>query len=156
MSIVFNPLEAEEVDYEEISEEWNVYRLKDGTILRIKLIVSKFLRTKDKNPVTGYPNYIVAFKNVIDIKSTNRSGPRPPPSPNLAEIPEELKEEVEVEEIINEKWNQYKVEGKYIYEIKPVIVQVFRIKDYYDPLGYPIYHVISQSISRIRPLGEKK
>ncbi len=58
-------VEAEDVDFDVVREEWNEYKLKDGTVLKIKLVVGSVIRTEDYNPMTGDPNYMVQTTNVV-------------------------------------------------------------------------------------------
>lgn len=52
-------VEAEEVDFETESEPWVVAKLKDGTTLRIRVNITKIIRTEYHDPLTGEPAYIV-------------------------------------------------------------------------------------------------
>ncbi|RLF13802.1 MAG: hypothetical protein DRN06_08075 [Thermoprotei archaeon] len=148
-----NLLNLEEVEFEVKREPWNVYRLCDGTILKFRTIVVKFFKTPHTDPTLNLPIYVVAYQNVLSVKSPVRDKPNPPPSQRLAEISPELREEVEIEDVLREEWNRYMVEGKYIYELKPVITRIIKLKGFFDPAGYPIYHVISQNVSRIKEAG---
>lgn len=56
------------VDFERVgNEQWNVYELKDGTLLRIKLEVGSVFRT-DKFTADGDPFYIVNTSNAVRFK----------------------------------------------------------------------------------------
>ena len=55
---------ADDIDFEETKENWNVYKLKDGTTLKIKLILLGIKRLKKHNP-DGTPIYIVNAQNVV-------------------------------------------------------------------------------------------
>jgi hypothetical protein len=56
--------EAQDIDFEEEKEHWNIYKLKDGTTLKIKLIVTGIKRLKKHNP-DGTPIYVVNSQNVV-------------------------------------------------------------------------------------------
>ncbi len=58
-------IEAEDVDFDVVKEEWNEYRLKDGTVLKIKLVIGSVIRTEDYNPMTGDPTYLLQSTNVV-------------------------------------------------------------------------------------------
>ncbi len=45
-----------EVGYKAIKEDWQEYKLEDGTILRTKLVLSRVVRTEKYNP-GGEPIY---------------------------------------------------------------------------------------------------
>jgi len=55
---------ADDIDFEESKELWNVYRLKDGTTLKIKLVLVGIKRLKKHNP-DGTPIYMINTQNVV-------------------------------------------------------------------------------------------
>jgi hypothetical protein len=56
--------EADDIDFKETEENWNVYKLKDGTTLKVKLIVTGVKRLKKHNP-DGTPIYLVNSQNIV-------------------------------------------------------------------------------------------
>lgn len=56
--------EGEDIDFEEKEEHWNVYRLKDGTTIKVKLILIGVKRLKKHNP-DGTPLYMINAQNVV-------------------------------------------------------------------------------------------
>jgi len=151
MSLLLDLTKLKEVPFEPVQEPWNEYRLKDGSLLRVRLIVVKFFDTGEIDPSSGCPRYVVAYRNILSVVSEERGSPRPAPA-DLSKIPDSDKEEVEVEEILKEDWNIYHVDGVYEHRAKPVIVAVYRLKGYFDPAGYPIYNVETRVIDRTRKL----
>jgi hypothetical protein len=76
-------LEAMDIDFETIKEDWNEYKLEDGTVLKFKTVVSSIIRTEDYDPMTGDPIYHVRSTNILQVKvpeemkrlpSTRKSG----------------------------------------------------------------------------------
>ena len=61
-------IEAMDVDFETVKEDWNEYKLEDGTILKFKTIVSSIVRTEEYDPMTGDPVYHVRSTNVLRVK----------------------------------------------------------------------------------------
>jgi hypothetical protein len=55
---------ADDIDFEESKEYWNVYRLRDGTTLKIKLVLVGIKRLKKHNP-DGTPIYMINSQNVV-------------------------------------------------------------------------------------------
>lgn len=49
----------------ESKEEWNVYRLEDGSTLRIKLILAKVFRAVEEKTSLGEPVYITQSQNMV-------------------------------------------------------------------------------------------
>ncbi len=60
------PVEGEEIDFEPLREQWNEYRLSDGTLLRMKLVIAKVLRL-DKRNEAGEPIYVINSQNVVSV-----------------------------------------------------------------------------------------
>lgn len=61
------------VDFETVREEYNTYKLSDGSTIRMKTVVTNIIRTEEFSPA-GEPVYIVNSQNVL-----------------VADVPEELK-----------------------------------------------------------------
>ena len=60
-------VEAMNVDFETVKEDWNEYKLKDGTILKFKTVVSNVIRTENYDPMTGDPVYHVRSTNILRV-----------------------------------------------------------------------------------------
>jgi hypothetical protein len=54
-----------EVSYTPYQEDWNIYRLPDGTKLKVKLVVSSVFRIKGRFDELGYPMYLINSTNAI-------------------------------------------------------------------------------------------
>ncbi|NQE46158.1 hypothetical protein C5S31_09075 [ANME-1 cluster archaeon GoMg2] len=61
-------IEAEDVDFDTIKEDWNEYKLEDGTTLKFKTIISSVIRTEEYDPMTGDPVYHIRSTNVLRVK----------------------------------------------------------------------------------------
>jgi len=59
--------EGEEVDFENEKEEWNVYKLADGTTLKVKLILVNVVRSRDKYDPLGNPIYGITSQNIVKV-----------------------------------------------------------------------------------------
>ncbi len=57
-------MEAEDIDFEEDKENWNIYKLADGTTLKIKLVLRGVKRLKKFAP-DGNPLYVINATNVV-------------------------------------------------------------------------------------------
>ncbi len=56
--------EADDVDFTEEHEYWNSYKLKDGTTLKIKLVLRGVKRLQKWGP-DGSPIYLINSTNVV-------------------------------------------------------------------------------------------
>jgi hypothetical protein len=61
-------VEATNVDFETLNEDWNEYKLEDGTVLKFKTVVSSIIRTENYDPMTGDPVYHVRSTNILRVK----------------------------------------------------------------------------------------
>lgn len=61
-------VDAETMTFTVIDEPWSFYKLEDGTVLKMKLIVSNIMKLDTTDPVTGLPHFIVRSSNVIAIE----------------------------------------------------------------------------------------
>ena len=60
--------DAEDIDFDEEGEHWNTYKLKDGTTLKVKLVLQGVKRLKRYNP-DGTPLYLIQSQNIV--RATN-------------------------------------------------------------------------------------
>ncbi len=65
------------VDFETVREEYNTYKLSDGSTIRMKTVVTNIIRTEEFTP-SGEPVYIVNSQNVLvaDVPETLKKSAR--------------------------------------------------------------------------------
>lgn len=61
-------IEAESMSYKPIDEPWSLYRLEDGSTIRIKLVVSDVFKLPMTDPLTGLPQYVIKSGNVMSVE----------------------------------------------------------------------------------------
>jgi len=59
--------DGEEVDFDVIGESWNTYKLKDGTTLKVKLVLAGVVRLKNQYDAMGNPVYMINSTNVVRV-----------------------------------------------------------------------------------------
>lgn len=59
--------DAELVDVQQSSEQWNQYLLGDGSVIRLKVVVTEVWRILDEYDQEGNPAYVVRSRNVLTI-----------------------------------------------------------------------------------------
>jgi hypothetical protein len=62
-------VEATPVSPTSSNEHWNQYLLEDGTVLRIKLVATEFLRVDGEHDSEGNPVYLVRSTNVMSVEA---------------------------------------------------------------------------------------
>lgn len=70
-------MEAKDLDFTEEAEHWNVYKLQDGTTLKVKLVLRGVKRIKRFN-LDRTPVYVINTQNIL----------------RAVNVPEELKAKV--------------------------------------------------------------
>jgi len=55
---------SKDLDFEELDEHWNTYKLSDGTTIKVKLILRGVKRLKRYEP-DGTPIYVINSINVV-------------------------------------------------------------------------------------------
>lgn len=65
----YDPSKAVPVDVEEANERWNEYKLADGTVLRLKLVLSEARIMPGEFAEDGEPIYIVQSQNVLTVRA---------------------------------------------------------------------------------------
>ena len=66
-------VEAEKMDFKPIDENWSLYRLEDGTVLKLRLIVSEIFKLPGADPLTGMPQFLAKSSNVMAVESPTSS-----------------------------------------------------------------------------------
>ena len=70
---------ADDMDWTEENEFWNTYRLSDGTLLKVKMVLKGVKRLKKYSP-DGTPIYIIMSDNVVramEIQGNVKLKPKP-------------------------------------------------------------------------------
>jgi hypothetical protein len=71
--------QADDMDWTEENEFWNTYRLSDGTLLKVKMVLKGVKRLKKYSP-DGTPIYIIMSDNVVramEIQGNVKLKPKP-------------------------------------------------------------------------------
>lgn len=57
---------ADNIDFDDSTEHWNIYKLKDGSTLKVKMVLNGVKRLKKYNP-DGTPIYIINSQNIVRV-----------------------------------------------------------------------------------------
>ncbi len=126
------------IDFDIIKENWCLYELEDGTIIKLKTILMKIIPTGN--------NKNIAFNtaNVVTVFST-KEGKGKPTLPNTVR---QIEKKDLPFKVVADEWNEYKLEDGRILKIKPSIVEISKGTTY-DQYGEPSYLVQSQPMIKI-------
>ncbi len=130
------PPDFEVVDFEPIEEHWNSYELQNGTVVRGRIIVTRFA----KNPNDNDPNKVsLSSQNVfvVDAPPDQRSTPTGPLSPEEIRNPQGTPIDILLN---NEKWNKYRIlKLGVVIKVKLIVDDTLRIDNKFDNDGMPQY-----------------
>jgi hypothetical protein len=62
-------VEATEVGFRSSGEHWNEYLADDGSVVRVKLVVTEILRIDGSYDEQGNPGYLVKSTNVTNVSA---------------------------------------------------------------------------------------
>ena len=62
-------IDAVEIDFKVVKEEWNEYELADGTRIRLKTVASNMIRALNEYDNEGNPIYLVRSSNVVALSA---------------------------------------------------------------------------------------
>jgi hypothetical protein len=138
-----------EMDFEVLNENYSRYLVQDGTILKVKIVVKKILRTAEITP-QGYPagmgfdsaNAVAA----IVPPNLKRRPSKEPWNPNR-DVGKEMKFEPQQEE-----WQSYMTTEGFKVLVKPVVTKVVRY-DKFNQYSEPVYAASVQAITNIEKLS---
>jgi len=58
-------VEGKSVEFLTRNEDFNEYQLTDGTILKIKMVVTRIIRLEEEKAPDGKPIYLIQSQNVV-------------------------------------------------------------------------------------------
>jgi hypothetical protein len=61
-------IEAESLSYRPLNEPWSSYQLDDGSIIKLKIVISDVFKLPTPDQLTGLPQYIVRSSNVMSVE----------------------------------------------------------------------------------------
>ncbi|MEN6444057.1 MAG: hypothetical protein ABFC71_09950 [Methanoregula sp.] len=137
--------QSKEIIFDTVKEDWNIYRLEDNTVVKLKIILLRIIQ--EEVHVMGVPPGIpmggMQINNVVAIIP-----------------PEDLRHLKEIEpiydikyETVKENWNEYVTDDGFVIRIKPNISQIDRLGKI-DPRGDPLYGVNMQPTVKRMPGGK--
>jgi len=68
MNLGGQTVEAESLSYKSLNEPWSLYQLDDGSIIKIKLVISDVFKLPTPDPLTGLPQYVIRSSNVMSVE----------------------------------------------------------------------------------------
>lgn len=69
MDLGQGPVDVVEEPFKANVENWNEYMLDDGTVLRVKTVVTEILRVENQFDLEGNPAYLIKSQNVTAVSA---------------------------------------------------------------------------------------
>jgi hypothetical protein len=66
-------LDAIEMPFQNVAEHWNEYLLQDGSVLRLKSVVTDVLKLDGKYDAEGNPIYVLKSAQVVSVSPSERA-----------------------------------------------------------------------------------
>ncbi|MEM2875956.1 MAG: hypothetical protein QXL67_03260, partial [Candidatus Bathyarchaeia archaeon] len=130
-----------ECDFTVVSEDYSRYLLRDGTTLKVKVVVKKIFRPADMTP-EGYPIGL-SFDSINAVAAIVHPSQKGPPSREPWDPRRDVGTEIRFEPT-EEKWQEYVTHDGFKILIKPVVVKVLKY-DKRNSYGEPIYATTVQT-----------
>lgn len=128
--------DVHEIEIIEDKENWNYYKIADGTVIKLKFVL---LRLFAKENGSSLPKDYALNATPVMCTIT-------PPDIVSSNLGEAFDLSFDVQK---ETWSEYKLANGCTFFLKPTIIQVDRTNNK-DPAGAPIYNIQSQPIPKIR------
>jgi len=77
---------GKDVDFDVIGEDWNTYQLKDGTILKVKMVLAGVIRLNNKFDPLENPIYLIKRTTVVRVMAVPgelKRKPKPSTTPTV-------------------------------------------------------------------------
>ena len=139
-------IEAKEVDFQVLSEDFSRYTLNDRTLLKAKVVVKKILAHPEKTP-EGYPIQI-ALDTINVVSAIVDQSEKRDPSKDPINLQTDKGEEIEFKEFGEPKLQRYMTVDGYSVTVKPIVTKVLKYKKY-NNYGEPVYQAIIQAITNV-------
>jgi hypothetical protein len=61
-------VQADQMFFKAIEEPWSLYKLDDGSTLKVKIVLTDVFKLPTSDPVTGLPQIMIRAGNVISLE----------------------------------------------------------------------------------------
>ena len=139
-------VEFKDVDFHVEKEDYKRYNLKDGTLLKAKVVVRKILAHPQKTP-QGYP-LSIGLDSVNAISAIVRASELRDPSNEPVNPQKDIGDEIGFEEIGDTPLQRYMTDDGYTVTVKPIVTKVLKFKKW-NIFGEPVYQAIIQAITNV-------
>jgi hypothetical protein len=139
-------------DFKAINEDWNMFELEDGTILKIKLVIVNVFKERSGEGFKA----VMQAQNVLGTFSPDYLRGEPSKRYTREELAKSIdKNDIDVIKVIQQPWNEYNVDDTFSIKTKVIPVQIARTSKY-DNEGMPVYLVETTAIVKGKPLKKSK
>ena len=61
-------MDVVQLEHKILEEPWSIYKLEDGNVIKVKLVITGIYRLPSTDPVTGLPQFVVSSSNVMAVE----------------------------------------------------------------------------------------
>lgn len=137
------------VAFKVLKEDWNQYRLEDGTLMRVRTVLMSIAQVSGRKHPRIPPEYSATYSNLIVVNAPEDLRGPPNPSPlSVDELYKKKLSEVEIERR-KEVWNYYLIRADQVIKTRLSANIVLRADGEYDRDGNVMYILNSSNIMSI-------
>ena len=140
------------IDFKIKNEDWSIFQLADGTLLKSKLVLINFLEKRSGKGFEG----IMQLQNVLGVFSPEELRGKPSESYTQEELAKSIvNDDVDIAKVINQPWNEYELDNGISFKVKNIPVNIAKT-DKYDKEGMPIYLVNATALAKGKRVRKSK
>ncbi len=140
---------TKEVEFDILREDWMRYKLKDLTLLRVRIAVLKLVPTRMGE--LGTPEFGILSQNIVSAVVPSGLLKKGGPTKGGPLTAQDIREgtDLDFQSVGEPKWQEYKTSDGWIVMLRPEVEKAVRLK-YYNDVGEPIYWVHINPVSRVK------
>lgn len=140
------------IDFKIKNEDWSIFQLADGTLLKSKLVLINVLEKRSGKGFEG----IMQLQNVLGVFSPEELRGKPSESYTQEELAKSIvNDDVDIEKVISQPWNEYELDNGMVFKVKNIPVNIART-DKYDKEGMPIYFINTSALAKGKRVKKSK
>jgi len=140
------------IDFRIKNEDWSIFQLVDGTLLKSKLVLINVLEKRSGKGFEG----IMQLQNVLGVFSPEELRGKPSEPYTHEELAKSIvNDDIDIEKVITQPWNEYELDNGMVFKVKNILVNVAKT-DKYDKEGMPIYLVNCSAFAKGKKAKKSK
>lgn len=140
------------VDFKVKNEDWSIFQLEDGSILKAKFVLINVLAKRSGKGFEGS----LQTQNVLGVFAPQDLRGKPSEPYTKEELTKSVvQDDVDVTRVISQPWNEYELDNGLLLKIKIIPVHIARTSKY-EKEGMPVYLVDTSALVKGKMLKKSK